>query len=130
MVGLPKQCHTTNLFSAMNICETEIHIKKLKLGFFKRLLSNQFTSQILKQLFMLKYLGCFDQEIKALLKLSDNVTIEEAQLAAELKIGELNKVVTELKDDNKLNNTAKRIRELVHSSKANASIELFDLLKY
>lgn len=47
MVGIPKQCHTTNLLLAMGISEPEVYMKKLKLGFFKRLITNEYTHLIL-----------------------------------------------------------------------------------
>ncbi len=114
----------------MGISEPEVYMKKLKLGFFKRLITNEYTHLILKQLFNLKYLGCFDQEMKTILNLKDDSTLEEAQLAAEVKLIELNRRVSELKDTKNLSGTALEVHRLLHSNRTNLAPELFDLLKY
>ena len=50
MVGIPNRCHTTDLFAAIELSETETFPKMLKLGFFQILLGKAIHEKYCKHL--------------------------------------------------------------------------------
>ena len=124
------RCHTSELFQARSILETEFYMKKMKLGFFKRLVTNEYTNAIISELFKLKYAGCFNHEITEILKLDLNCTLEEALLATEIKPIEISRTTKELKDMSITCERVIRIKKLLLINNEQSRDELFELIKH
>ena len=102
----------------------------MKLGFFKRLATNEYTHSLLKELFQNSYRGCFNHEINELLGIGIDSTLEDALLSSDIKLVEINRTKKEIKDVSKMGERVKRIKELVESNSIKAREELFEITKY
>ena len=49
LVETPNRCHTTDLMRAMGVLEPSLQLEKGKLSFYNRLLTNEFTCNIIKE---------------------------------------------------------------------------------
>ena len=83
IAGVPNTCRTSELMAAFSVQETRDYMAQMKLGFMKRLVANEYTNSIVKELFELKLVGLFDHEIKALIGLDPNSSLNECMLALE-----------------------------------------------
>ena len=69
-LNIPTRCHSTDLYSALNIGNLEVYIKRDKIKFFIRLANNPFTKDLLETMSSLKDQNSFTTEIATLLKLN------------------------------------------------------------
>ena len=130
IIGLPNRCHTSELLQAMSILETDLYLKKLKLSFFKRLMLNELTRDVLIELFSNRYIGCFDKEITSILGVERESSLDEALLCNELKLLEINRTKKELKQTHTQNERMKRISQLISLNTVESREELFELTRF
>ena len=105
-------------------------MKKMKLNFFKRLVTNDYTNAILNELFKLISPGSFNHELTQILNLDINSTIEETLLASEIKLIEISRTTKELKETGKRSERVKQIGSLLEVNNEQARDELFNLIKH
>ena len=89
IIGLLNRCHTTELLQAVSILETNLYLKRLKLSFFKRLMLNELTRDLLIKIFNNRYIGCFDKEITSILDIESQSPLDKALLCSEYKLSEI-----------------------------------------
>ena len=131
LIGIPKRCHSTELLVALNIESKNNCLKASKLGFLLRICSNEYTTEIFKEMIDVAGNESYFSELRDLMELDESVnTIEQLCRNAQ---NQLNNIKTNKKESKYLNNTDKvnQIREVIRSKdKSKITERLFNLTKF
>ena len=131
LIGIPNRCHSAELLIALNIESTNNCLKASKLGFLLRICSNEYTTEIFKEMTDIAGNESYFSELRDLMELDESVnTIEQLCRNAQ---NQLNNIKTNKKESKYLNNTDKvnQIREVIRSKdKSKITERLFNLTKF
>lgn len=129
LVEMPSRCHTTELMRAMGILEPKLQLDKLKLGFFNRLVTNEYTSSIIKEEIRLNYNGTFISICCKMLNIDSSessLTLISEKVSEKLSCIERTK--SELKKEQ--TGTVGEIADLLDKNDIISRSKLFNLIKH
>ena len=112
-LGLPTRIRTTELFYALNIETTQKTIEKLKLGLFTRLMKNDFTRNVIKEIFReSKELQVKDSLLNEISSILGNVSLTIRTCIGKCQ-SRINNIVTTLKKERKENEDILNIKKIL-----------------
>ena len=110
--------------AAMDVLETKQCIEKSKLGFFIRLLNNEFTKKLIEDEWELKFLGSYVCEIAKICEIDlENSTLDKLIGAVSDKLKSI--VRNDTKDSEVI-----EIKSLLNNYNDSNRIRLFNIIKF
>ena len=132
MYGLDRGCTTKSLLRALAIIDTKTHLKILKLEFYKRLIRNRFTGELLVQVEQENTKDSFITEIDEAIKGVSGNRIDGTSLSrserVEIQLSVIKALSHELKCEDPLVAKVKKI--LDSRNKTQIAAKLVNLLHY
>ena len=128
-IDMPTRCHSTKLLAAMEVLETTSCIEKSKLGFFLRLLNNDFTKSIIEEEVKYNFPGSYVCEVAKI----SNVDTAAADIdtlveSAAIRLANIKCEQRMLKKP--ATGEIVEIRSLFENYDDNDKIKLFNLIKF
>jgi hypothetical protein len=130
LLKIPIRCHTTDLFDALNIEQTNRYLKRMKCKFMARINKNEYTKQIAEFICNLKCENTFTSHLAKTLGMNQDYDYDALVTTSEFRSAELNAVKKPSED--MCNMVMVNKLKLVFNTKNRFAIadKLFDLLKF
>jgi len=130
LLRIPIRCHTTDLFDALNIEQTNRYLKRMKCKFMARINKNEYTKKIAEFICNLKCDNTFTSHLAKTLGMNQDYDYDALVTTSEFRSAELNAVKKPSED--MCNMVMVNKLKIVFNTKNRFAIadKLFDLLKF